>query len=102
MSMPRRSEVREDRLGLEHFRFRVDAGATRLKRIPLNRKVPCGSEQHPDAQIFLFWSTRKFSTRRRAIPLEISLRNVKGHETGARNELITGNGLCFCRAVTGI
>jgi hypothetical protein len=39
-----------------------------------------------------FWSTHKFPTQRRAIPWEISLRNVKGHESGARSELTMGNG----------
>src|SRR6185312_6780785 len=41
------------------------------------------------------WSTQKFPTRRRAIPWEISLRNVKGPESGARNELTMGNGRRF-------
>src|SRR5579871_4018578 len=44
----------------------------------------------PRAQIF-FWPTQKFPTRRRAILWEISLRNVKGHESGARNEPFVGN-----------
>src|ERR1700760_2685728 len=44
---------------------------------------------------FSFWSTQKFPTQRRAIPWEISLRNVKGRESGARNELIMGNGRRF-------
>src|SRR5512142_817298 len=44
---------------------------------------------------FCFWSTRKFPTRRRAVPWEISLRNAKGHESSARNALIMGNGRRF-------
>ena len=44
---------------------------------------------------FSFWSTRRFPTRRRAIPGEISLRNVKGPESGARSELVMGNGRRF-------
>src|SRR5579871_4190003 len=41
---------------------------------------------------FSFWSAHKFPTRRRAIYWEISLRSVKGPDSGARNELIMGNG----------
>ena len=44
---------------------------------------------------FSFWPTHKFPTRRRAIPWEISLRTVKGPESGARSELIMGNGRRF-------
>ena len=44
------------------------------------------------ARRFSFFSTYKFPTRRQAIPWEIALRNVKGHESGARNELMMGNG----------
>ena len=47
------------------------------------------------ARDFSFRSTHKFRTRRRAIPWEISLRNVKGHDSGARSELIMGNGRRF-------
>src|SRR5579883_490584 len=45
----------------------------------------------PGALTFSFCSKRKFPAQRRAIPLEISLRSAKGHELGARNELIMGN-----------
>ena len=44
---------------------------------------------------FSFCSTHKFPTQWRAIPWEISLRNVKGPESGARRELIMGNGRRF-------
>jgi hypothetical protein len=44
---------------------------------------------------FSLWSTHKFPTRRRAIPWEISIPNVKGYESGVRNELIMGNGRQF-------
>ena len=44
---------------------------------------------------FSFWPTHKFPTRRRAIPWEISLRTVKGPESGARSELIMGDGRRF-------
>src|SRR6185312_12709778 len=47
------------------------------------------------ARRFFFWSTHKFPTRQRAIPWEISLRNGKGRESGARSALIMGNGRRF-------
>src|SRR6185503_4954442 len=56
----------------------------------------------PRTAPFLFWSTHKFSMRRRAIPWEISRRTVKGPESGAHNELIAGNGPRFCRVFAGI
>ena len=51
---------------------------------------------------FFFWSTDKFPARRRAIPWEIALCNAKGRDSGAHNELITGNGPPFCRVFAGI
>ena len=42
--------------------------------------------------IFLFWPTRKFPPRRRAVPREISRRSVKGADSGARSALVMGNG----------
>src|SRR5262249_44865189 len=58
----------------------------------VNGVVVAGSALLRRARTFSFWSRHKFPTRRRAIPWEISLRNVKGHESGARSELIMGNG----------
>src|SRR5690348_1064137 len=48
----------------------------------------------PGAQSFLF-GRHNFPTRRRAISWEISRRNVKGHDSGVRNELMMGNGRRF-------
>jgi|SRR5690349_8783478 hypothetical protein len=56
----------------------------------------------PGAQIFHFRSIDKTPTRRRAIPWEISLRNVEGPESGARHELTMGNGSSFCCVFTGL
>ena len=53
--------------------------------------VVSGSATSPDAQFFVLVDPQ-FPTRRRAIPSEIPLRNVKGPESDARNELIVGNG----------
>ena len=44
---------------------------------------------------FSFWSSQNFPPPQRAIPWEISLRSAKGHESGARNEVITGNGRTY-------
>ena len=44
------------------------------------------------ARRFFLWPTDKFPTRRQEIPSGISRRNVKGPESGTRNELIMGNG----------
>ena len=57
--------------------------------------VVAGSAPLRQARRFSFWPTHEFPTRRRAISWEISLRSVKGHETGARSELIMGNGRRF-------
>ena len=54
-----------------------------------------GSARLRQARRFFFWSTDKFPTGRRAIPWEISLRSVKGYESGARNERTMGNGRRF-------
>jgi hypothetical protein len=44
---------------------------------------------------FFFWVDTQIPTQRRAISWEISLRNVKGHESDARSELVMGNGRRF-------
>src|SRR5690349_14255685 len=51
-----------------------------------------GSAPLRQARRFFFWPIHKFPTQRRAIPWEISLRNVEGHESGALQRALMGNG----------
>jgi hypothetical protein len=56
----------------------------------------CREKRAPwPASRFSFWSIDKFPARRRAIHWEILLRRVKGHDSGARVELIMGHGRRF-------
>jgi hypothetical protein len=70
----------------------AQAGAAHTPEVSLSGVVIAGDASLRLARRFSFWSTDKFPTRRRAIPWEISLRNVKGHESGARRALVMGNG----------